>query len=137
MQASVSRPKVHLRRLFRDALIAALLGALANALLYYVSAALGAFPQSVLVPRANAPFSVFPVVSLTIVAVFGAAFMFYLVALAVPRPKRIFWVVAALVFVLMFFTPFSLPGAPVGMIVVLELMHVVAAAAALWPVARA
>lgn len=137
MQASTARPRVHLRRLFRNALVAALLGALANALLYYVSAALGAFPQDVLVPRANAPFSVFPVVSLTVLAVFGAALMFYLVSLASPRPKRIFWIVAALVFALMFFTPFSIPGAPVGMITVLELMHVVAAAAALWPVARA
>ncbi|ADI14773.1 DUF6069 family protein [Truepera radiovictrix] len=132
---ATARPKR--RRLLRDTLVAAPLGAAANALLFYASAAFGAFPQSVLVPRANAPFSVVPVIVFTLIGVLGAALMFCLVLWATPRPKRVFWTVAALVFTLMFFTPFSIPGAPVGMIVVLELMHVVAAAAALWPVARA
>lgn len=135
--SSASRLKVYPRRLFRDALLAALVGAAINALLYFVGAALGAFPQSVVVPRANAPLSVFPVVSLTVIAVFAASLVFLLIALVAPRPKRIFWTVAVLVFVLMFFTPFSIPEAPVGMIVALELMHVAAAAAALWPIALA
>lgn len=132
-----SRSRVYPRRLFRDALLAALVSAAINALLYFVGAALGAFPQSVVVPRANAPLSVFPVVSLTVIAVFAASLVFLLIALVVPRPKRVFWTVAALVFALMFFTPFSIPGAPVGMIVALELMHVGAVAAALRPVAYA
>lgn len=136
MSAVADRPRLNYRRLFRDALIAAVLAAGLNALIYFGAAALGAFPQSVIVPRANAPFSVLPVLLLSVAAVFGAALMFLLVARATPRPKRVFWTVAGLVFVVLFFTPFSIPGAPLGMVVALEIMHVTAAAAALWPVAR-
>lgn len=44
------------------------------------------------------------------------------------RPFRVFTVVVVVVFVLSLYTPFSIPGAPVSMIVALLLMHVVAAA---------
>ncbi len=138
MQTSAApRPRVHYRQLFRDALIAAAFAAALNALVYFGGVFLGAISPNVIVPRSNAPFTLLPVLTLSVVGVFGAALMYALLATAAPRPKRSFWVVAALVFVLMFFTPFSIPGAPLGMIVTLELMHVAAAAAALWPVARA
>jgi uncharacterized protein DUF6069 len=43
------------------------------------------------------------------------------------RPIRTFRVVAAVVLVLSFATPFTLPGAPVAMIAASLLMHVIAA----------
>ena len=43
------------------------------------------------------------------------------------RPLRTFTIVAAVVFVLSLYTPFSIPGAPFAMILALELMHLVVA----------
>ena len=74
-------------------------------------------------------FSFFPVLV--------AALIFALLVRFIARPKRVFYIVAAVVFVLMFFTPFTIPAAPTATIVVLELMHVVTAAAAIWAVRRA
>ena len=42
-----------------------------------------------------------------------------------------------LLYFVMFFTPFTIPAAPALTIVVLELMHVVVAAAAVWAVRQA
>lgn len=43
---------------------------------------------------------------------------------------RLYQIIVAVATVLSFVTPFSLPGAPLSMILILELMHVVAGAAA-------
>jgi len=135
MSSVAARPSNY-RRLFRNALVAALLAAAVNALIFFVGAALGAFPQDVFVPRTGEPFSVLPFVIFTAVSVLAGVLVFALLTRIVARPKRVFWVLAAAVFTLMFFTPFTVPGAPVAMIVALELTHVVAAAGAVWAVAR-
>lgn len=53
--------------------------------------------------------------------------IFTVVALLAQRPIRTFRIVAAVVLVLSFATPLTIPGAPLSMILTLELMHVVAA----------
>ncbi len=53
--------------------------------------------------------------------------IFTVVALLARRPIRTFRIVAAVVLVLSFATPLTIPGAPLSMILTLELMHVVAA----------
>ncbi len=53
--------------------------------------------------------------------------IFTIVALLARRPIRTFRIVAAVVLVLSFATPLTIPGAPLSMILTLELMHVVAA----------
>jgi len=122
------------RRLSMGALIAAVGAVLVNVLLYFGGAALGAFPASVQVQ--GEPFSVLPVVIFSFVPVLVAALVFMLLARFVARPKRVFYTVAAVVFVLMFFTPFTLSAPPAVTVVVLELMHVVVAVAAVWAVRR-
>lgn len=134
---SSGRSSVRYRRLFRDAFIAAVLAASLNVLLYGLAASLGLIPQLTSAPPSRVSFGLAPVVLGSVVGVVGAASLFTLLMFANPRAKRAFWVVAVLVFVLMFWTPFSIPGAPLSMIAVIELMHVVATVAALWPVARA
>ena len=52
---------------------------------------------------------------------------FAIVALLARRPIRTFRIVAAVVLVLSFATPLTIPGTPLSMILTLELMHVVAA----------
>ena len=59
-----------------------------------------------------------------------AALVFALLARFAPRPKRIFYIIAAVVFALMFLTPFSIPAAPTLTIVTLEFTHVVVAVGA-------
>ena len=53
--------------------------------------------------------------------------VFTIVALLSRWPIRTFRIVAAVVLVLSFATPLTIPGAPLSMILTLELMHVVAA----------
>jgi hypothetical protein len=122
------------RRLLSGALTAAAAATLLNTLLYFAGRVLGAFPPTVLVQ--GEPFSVVPVIVLSFFSVLVAALIFALLARFVPRPKRVFYIVALVVFAMMLFTPFSIPAAPALTIVILELMHVVAAAGAIWAVRR-
>lgn len=133
--SSVAARAVSYRRLTIGALAAAAGAALLNTLLYFVGRLLGAFPPSVLVQ--GEPFELLPVVLLSFFAVLAAAVVFALLARFVPRPKRVFWIVAAVIFVLMIFTPLTIPAAPALTLGVLELMHVVTAAGAVWAVRQA
>lgn len=126
---------VSYRRLLRGALLAAGAATLINTLLYFVGRLVGAFLPTLLVREM--PFSVVPVVLFSFFPVLTAALVFAVLVRFAPRPKRIFYVVAAVVFVLMFFTPFTIPAARTLTIVVLEIMHVVVAAAAVWAVRQA
>ena len=56
-----------------------------------------------------------------------APFVFALLWRFTRRPVRNFVVLAAVLSVLSFVTPLTIPGAPLSMVLVLELMHVVAA----------
>jgi hypothetical protein len=131
---TTTRP-VSYRRLLVGALTAAAAATLLNTLLYFVGRIFGAFAPTVLVQ--GEPFSVVPVIVLSFFSVLVAALVFALLARFVPRPKRAFYIVALVVFVLMFFVPFTIPAAPTVTIVILEIMHVVVAAAAIWSVRQA
>jgi hypothetical protein len=123
------------RRLSIGALAAAAGATVLNILLFFVGRSLGAFPPTLLIQ--GEPFALLPVVMLSFFPPLLAAALFVLLARFVARPKRIFLVIALIVFVLMFFTPFSIPNVPTVTIVVLELMHVVVAAVAVWAVRQA
>ena len=107
-------------------LIAAVLG---NVILFFVGKAAGALPEDVIIPNANAPLTVGPVIFGTILPAIVATLLFGLLARFTKRPVPIFMVIAIILLVLSFYTPFSIPNAPTGMVVILELMHVVAAVA--------
>lgn len=106
-------------------LAAAGASAAANALIYFIAASLGAMPQSVLTPRGE-PVTLVPVAGSSIVGVLGGAIVFALLVWLTKRPISIFRVVAMVVLALSLLTPFSLPNAPLPMILALELMHVAA-----------
>lgn len=131
---TTTRP-VSYRRLSVGTLTAAAAATVLNTLLYFVGRLLGAFAPTILVQ--GEPFSVVPVIMLSFFSVLIAAVVFALFVRFVPRPKRVFYIVAAVIFMLMFFTPFTIPAAPTVTIVILELMHVVAAAGAIWAVRQA
>jgi Family of unknown function (DUF6069) len=107
--------------------LAAVAAAVANAIVYFVASALGAMPQDVLV-EGSGPITLEPVVFASVIGAVGAVVVFAIVALlARRRPIQTFNIVAALALVLSFYTPFTIPDAPVAMVVALLLMHMVAA----------
>lgn len=122
-------------RVFQAGLTAAVLAAVVNALIYLIASSMGFFPSSVLTPVGQ-PFSIAPVIIVSVIASLGAALVYALLVRFVSNPNRIFLWVAAVVFVFMFFNPFMLKGAPAGMLVSLEIMHVVVAGSAIYLLTR-
>jgi Family of unknown function (DUF6069) len=110
------------------ALLAALTAAVANALVYFAASGLGFIPQSILVPTPSGehPLTVAPVAVSSLVGAIGAAIVFAIIGLFARRPIRLFRIVATVVLVLSFAMPLTIPGAPVAMILSLEVIHVVA-----------
>jgi hypothetical protein len=127
--ASGRRPSVggvSYRRLLWAAPLAGIVAAACNAVLWLVARALGAMPQDLIVNDVG-PITVGPVMAFSFVPALFAGVLLALLARVTRRPLRVFTVVAAVVLVLSFVTPFSIAGAPLGMVLALEVMHVVAA----------
>ncbi len=128
MQTTESE-RVPLGRLIWVALLAAIAAAVANVLVYFAGVATGAISLSVLFPSAagESPLTVGMVVVISVVGAVGAAVVFALVGRFSRRPIRTFRIVAAGVLALSFVPPLTIPGAPLSMVLTMELMHVVAA----------
>lgn len=127
--------KTSVAQIAQAGITVAVIAAAVNAVIYLIGNAMGFFPSSVITP-AGQPLSIVPVVLASVIASLGAAVAYWLCVRFTRDPNRVFYIVAAVVFVLTLFGPFNLPGAPVGMIVSLELMHVVVAGLALYFLTR-
>jgi hypothetical protein len=104
---------VAFKRLLWATPLAAVAAAVGNAVVYFVASALGAMPQDFVV-QGSGPITLAPVI-------------FAVVVLLSRRPIWTFRIVAVVALVLSFVTPLTIPGAPLSLILTLELMHVVAA----------
>ena len=102
--------------------------AVVNAVVYLLASALGAMPLDVVV-QGQGPDTLGAVVSISFVPALLGALLFAVMGRFTGRPIRTFRVVAAVVLVLSFATPFTLPDTPVAMILALLLMYVIAAVA--------
>ena len=132
MQATqpVVAGKIAWGRLPLGALLAAVVAVVANALIYVVASALGVILQSVVLPAPiSGPLSVGPVVIASIIGTVAAAIVFAVIGVAARRPVRLFRIVATVALVLSLVMPATIPGAPIGMILSLMSMHIVAWAA--------
>ncbi|HEU5101110.1 MAG TPA: DUF6069 family protein [Roseiflexaceae bacterium] len=125
---AVSTERVSLGRLWWASLLAGLGAAVVNVVVYYIVSAAGAIPQTVLIPGMNLPVTVFPVILNSIVPAILAGIVLALLNRFTRRPVRIFRIVAAILLVLSFANPLTIPGAPLSMILALDFMHIVAAA---------
>ena len=116
------------KRLPLVVLLAAFGAAVVNAIIYLVASGLGLIPQSVLipVPGGEEPLTVALVLIGSVVGAIGAAMVFALVGALAKRPVRMFRIVAAVALVLSFASPLTIPGAPLSMVLTLEVMHVAA-----------
>ena len=107
-------------------LMAGVVAAVVNVVIFLIASAMGFFPSSVITP-AGQPFSLVPVIMMSLLPSIVAGGVYALIARFARNANQIFLWVAAAVFIFMFFSPFSIKGAPTGMIVSLEIMHVVVA----------
>ena len=120
------------QRLLVATLATAVVAAVVNAIIFGIARALDTIPLEVVIsgPTGDEPLGLVPVIFASIFGVLGAAVVFALCARFSTRPARLFQIIAAVVLVLSFVSPFTISGAPAEMIVTLILMHVVVWAAA-------
>lgn len=120
--------RVAYRRLLWVAPLAAAGALVVNLLLYSVGRAAGAFPETVLIPNTERPLSASAVAVNTVTGVIGATIVYALVGLT-RRPLPAFRVVAIVVLIGSFTTPFSILGAGFAYRALLLAMHIVVAGA--------
>jgi hypothetical protein len=117
------------RRLGWVTLLAAGGAAFANSLIFLLGEATGAIPKDFVFSTSNQPLSLGLVASFSFVGVgVGGAILAGLARFS-RRPLRAFRLISVVFLVLFALAPFSL-GAPLSLVLVLELMHLVAGAIA-------
>lgn len=126
-----SRPA--LGAVLRAALLAGVLAALLNGALFLLT---GRAFEGVLAGPRQMPFSVLPVVTLSVLGALAAGAVYLALARLLSRPNRPFTIVAVVVLLASFTTPFSIPNAPAAVILLLNLMHVIVFACVLALVPR-
>ncbi len=124
--------RVDYRRLWWVGILAAGLAVLLNVVLFWVGGLIGAFPTTYIIPQSGTPLPVQAVIMASLIGVIGGVVTFALLGLFTKHPARIYAIVGIIVLVLSFVTPFTLPDPPMLMVVFLQLMHIVAAAVAIW-----
>jgi hypothetical protein len=115
-------------RLVPAGALALVVAAAANAVVYLVASFFGAMPQDI-DANGQGPITLPMVVAMSAVGAVVGTLVYALVGRFVRRPVRVFRLVSALVLVLSFVGPFTIPGAPAAMVGALLLMHIIAAVA--------
>lgn len=127
MESQVKTP-VNTQKLFYLAPVAGISAAILNAILFLIGSSMGAVPASVRIPDANGqPLTLVPVFVSSMLPALVAGLVLFLLIRFTKKPLRVFNIIAAVILVLSFASPFSIPNVTTGMIVLLELMHVVVA----------
>ncbi len=126
MQNSTLNPSF----LLKAAPVAGLIAAVINTVLYFLGDAMGFMDQTVGTPSADGiqPITLLPVIMSSIIPSIVAGLVFALLNRFTSNPFRIFGIISLVLVVLSFANPFmGIPGIPVGMGVLLNIMHVVVA----------
>jgi len=119
--------------LWKAGLIASVVAAAANALIYGVGRIAGTIPQSVEVDAlsGNGPVTLATVIVTSVLAVVVATLFYAVLRRITRRPERIFLIAGSLLLVVSLAMPFSIPDVPMKMAVTLVLMHITTAIVAL------
>jgi hypothetical protein len=124
------------RSLWKTGLVAGMMAAMANAVVFGLAVAAGIFPSLTFQPDLGAGMSIEPVLLVSVVGALGGVGAFALLRRRVSRPVPVFLWIAAAVLLLSFAAPFAIPGTAVMQAAVLNLLHVVVAAFVVWAVLR-
>src|SRR4051812_38022452 len=120
MTIATFQPKPAIGAIWRNGMMAAVVAAVINALLFFVGSAIGAFPTSVITPMGG-PITVVLVVISTVVGLLVGTLGYTVLNWLTANPNRWFTILAVIMLILMAYNPFTLAGAPMLMIVFLEI----------------
>lgn len=124
--ATLTPPRqINARGLVSLAPVAGLIAAVVNAVLFLIGTFTGAIPTDLVIPDAGQPLTVIPVIVASFFPALVAGLGLAVLNRFTKNPLRIFNILTLAILLFSFTSPLSIPKAPAGMIVLLELMHVV------------
>jgi hypothetical protein len=124
--------RIPLSRVAIATIAAVIVVVVANSIVYLLADAAGAFPSDVTMENWNGDqeaIGLGAVIFVSAITMIVAGIVLGIVSLVSRRPQRSFSVIAAIVFVISLYPPFTIPDAPGDMILALLFMHVIAAGA--------
>jgi hypothetical protein len=134
---AVEKPSIG--SIVKNGAIAGVGSVVVNAILYFIGAAMGGFPETVIAPT-GVPITVGPVILLTIAGAVAGTIGYIALSrfLSKAQADRWFVILASIVLVLMAITPIQLASAGAGalQIILMEIMHVVIGVALMYYLPR-
>jgi hypothetical protein len=125
--------KIVAKNLLWAAPLAGAIAAVINSILFFIGSSTGLIDSSILIPGANAPLTVVPVIASSIIPSIIAGLVLAGLNYFLSKPWRVFTIIAAVLLVVTFANPFmGIPGIPLGMGIWLNVMHVVVAGSVLY-----
>lgn len=125
---TIARPRLSMAITWRQGLTAAGIAAVINTILYVTGSALGGFPADVITPMGT-PITLAAVILASTAPLVVGTLVYTLLNRWTTNPNRWFTILAFLVLLAFVPGPLTLPNAPMLMIVLLEVMHLVAGGA--------
>ena len=124
---------VSFKSTFVASLLAGAAAAVVNAIIFFAGQAAGQFPETVIIPNAGQPLTIVPVLISSIIPSIFAGFVFFLLSKYSGKPKMIYNIIAVILLVASFANPFMMiPGVPMGMGILMNVMHVTVAFATMY-----
>ena len=111
--------------------VAALVAAGGNVAVYLVASAAGLITPDVILPSGAPMTALEPAIS-SVIGVAGATALYAVLGRLIRRPVTIFRIVAAVMLIVSFAMPVSVPNASLAYVLSLEVMHVLAAGVSVW-----
>ena len=121
--------------LLKTGLIAGVVVAFLNILIYLISKSTGIISDTILV-SGGVPLTLFPVVISSIIPGIVAALLLWIISKYSGNPIRVFSVIGWVFLAISIGGPFSAPGLPTGMRISLALMHLVAGVTIIYMLTR-
>jgi len=123
--------------IWRNGIIAAVVAAALNAILYQVGAATGNMPADFITPLGY-PITLAPMVIMSIVPLLLGTLAYTILTRFVKNPlaNRIFVGVSIVLLILFAFSPLQLVNPPSGMVIILEVAHLIAGGALIYALTR-
>jgi len=109
------------------ALAASAVATAANVILYFISKSAGFLPDNALIPNQSKPITLLPVIFSSIVPSIIAGLVMAITHRFAKNSKKIFNTIAVSLLIMSFANPFFIPGVPMMMAIMLNLMHVTVA----------
>lgn len=124
--------RIPLSRIAVATIAAVVVVVVANSIVFLLADAVGAFPADITMENVSGDeeaIGLGAVIFISTITMIVAGIILAGISLVSRRPQRAFSVLAAIVFLITLYPPFTIPDAPGDMIVALLLMHVIAAGA--------